>query len=195
MLMISRDPQMCADRCSSGSSLLDGGVPQAMLGEESLHLDQLDVGVLGPAHGPTSNPPVRTGQACRQVCARPGIMSLLRPTTPRNDFAVSRLPKADRPRLSAKQRRHTSATPLCRSRPVPQRRLPDDRARPAPSGASGTATRTGRTQPGPRLGPGRHPLRHAARCRSGVAGWRMRPWAKQSLSECATGISPAFQQL
>jgi hypothetical protein len=55
--------------------------------------------------------------------------------------------------------------------------------------------RTGRRQPGPRLGLGRHLLRHAARCRSGVAGWRMRPWPKQSLSECVTAISPAFQHL
>jgi len=93
---------MCADRCSSGGSLLDGGVPQAMLGDESLHFDQLDVGVLGPVHGSSGNPPLRTGQACGQVCARPGIMSLLRPTAPSNDFAVSRLPKADRPRLIVK---------------------------------------------------------------------------------------------
>jgi hypothetical protein len=73
-----------------------------MLGEESLHFDQLDVGVLGPVHGPTGNPPLRTGQACGQVRTSPGIMSLLRSTTPRNDFAMSRLPKADRPRLIAK---------------------------------------------------------------------------------------------
>ena len=73
-----------------------------MLCEESLHLDQLDVGVLGPVHGSSGNPPVRTGQARGQVGTSPGIMSLLRPTAPRNDFAVSRLPKADRPRLIAK---------------------------------------------------------------------------------------------
>jgi hypothetical protein len=36
--------------------------------------------------------------------------------------------------------------------------------------APGTAMRTGRRQPGPWPGPGRHPLRHEARCRSAVAG-------------------------
>jgi hypothetical protein len=73
-----------------------------MLGVEPLHFDQLDVGVLGSVHGSTGNPPLGTGQACGQVCASPGIMSLLRSTTPGNDFAVSRLPKADRPRLIVK---------------------------------------------------------------------------------------------
>jgi hypothetical protein len=73
-----------------------------MLGEEPLHFDQFDVGVLSSVHGSTGNPPLRTRQACRQVCASPGIMSLLRSATLRNDFAVSRLPKADRPRLIAK---------------------------------------------------------------------------------------------
>lgn len=73
-----------------------------MLGEEPLYFHQLDVGVLGSVHGSAGNPPLRTGQACRHVCTCPGIMSLLRSPTPRNDFAVSRLPKADRPRLIAK---------------------------------------------------------------------------------------------
>jgi hypothetical protein len=73
-----------------------------MLGVEPLHFTQFDVGVFGPVHGSTGNPPLRTGQACGQVCASPGIMSLLRSTTLGNDFAVSRLPKAGSPRLIAK---------------------------------------------------------------------------------------------
>ena len=73
------------------------------------------------------------------------------------------------PRCQA-QRRRTSATPQRQSRRVPQRRLLDDPARPAPSAGWETAGRIGRRQPDLRLGPGRHPLGHVARCRSGVAG-------------------------
>ncbi len=73
-----------------------------MLSVEPLHLDQLDIGVLGPVDGSTGNPPLRTGQTFGQVCASPGIVSLLRSTTLGNDFAVSRLPKPDRPRLIGK---------------------------------------------------------------------------------------------
>jgi hypothetical protein len=73
-----------------------------MLGVEPLHLDELDVGVLGPVRGFTGNPPLRTGQTCGQVCASPGIMSLLRSTALGNDFAVSRFPKPDGSRLIAK---------------------------------------------------------------------------------------------
>ena len=73
-----------------------------MLGAEPLDLDDLDVGVLGAAHGFTGNPPLRTGQACGQVCASPGIMSLLRSTTLGNDFAVSRFPEPGGSRLIAK---------------------------------------------------------------------------------------------
>ena len=73
------------------------------------------------------------------------------------------------PRCQA-QRRRTSATPRRQSRRVAQRRLQDDLARPAPSAGPGTARRIGRRQPDLRLGPGRHPLGHAARCRSAGAG-------------------------
>ncbi len=85
-----------------GRSLLEGGVPQAMPGVELLDLNELDVGVLGPVRGFTGNPPLRTGQTCGQVCASPAIMSLLRSTALGNDFAVSRFPKPDGPRLIAK---------------------------------------------------------------------------------------------
>ena len=85
-----------------GRSLIDGGVPQAMLGVEPLHLDQFNVGVLCPVHGSTGNPPFRTGKTCGQVCASPGIMTLLRSTTLGDNFTVSRLPKPDGPRLVAK---------------------------------------------------------------------------------------------
>jgi hypothetical protein len=85
-----------------------------MLGVEPLHFTQFDVGVFGPVHGSTGNPPLRTGQACGQVCASPGIMSLLRSTTLGNDFAVSRLPKrvapASLPSTTASYQRHTTAS-------------------------------------------------------------------------------------
>ena len=73
-----------------------------MLGIEALDFAQLDVGVLGPVHGSAGHPPLSARQACGQVCASPGSMSLLRLTTLGHDFAVSRLPEPDSPRLVAK---------------------------------------------------------------------------------------------
>jgi hypothetical protein len=68
---------------------------------ETLDFVQLDVGVLGPVHRSASNPPLGTGQACRQVCASPGLMSLPRSTRLGDNFAVSRLPEPDSPSLVA----------------------------------------------------------------------------------------------
>jgi len=73
-----------------------------MLGIEALDFAQLDVGVLGPVHGSAGHPPLSARQACGQVCASPGSMSLLRLTTLGHDFAVSRLPEPDRLPLAAK---------------------------------------------------------------------------------------------
>jgi len=64
-----------------------------MLGVEPLHLGQLDIGILGPVDGSTGNPPLRTGQACRQVCPSPGNMALLRPAALSGDLAVGRTPE------------------------------------------------------------------------------------------------------
>jgi uncharacterized protein with GYD domain len=69
---------------------------------EALDFVQLDLGVLGPVHGPAGHPPLGTGQACGQVGASPGIISLLWPATLGDDFAVGRLPEPDRRRLAAK---------------------------------------------------------------------------------------------
>jgi hypothetical protein len=55
-----------------GSLQVEGGVPHTVVRVETLDFVQLDVGVLGPVHGSASNPPLGTGQACRQVCASPG---------------------------------------------------------------------------------------------------------------------------
>ena len=73
-----------------------------MLGVEPLHLDKFDVGVLGSVHGFTGNPPLRTGQACGQVCASPGIIVVLRSASLSGNFAVGRLPEPDRARVAAK---------------------------------------------------------------------------------------------
>jgi len=69
---------------------------------ETLDFLQLDVGVLGSVHGSAGNPPLGTGQACGQVCASPGLMSLPRSTRLGDNFAVSRLPEPDSPSLVAK---------------------------------------------------------------------------------------------
>jgi hypothetical protein len=55
--------------------------------------------VLGPVHGPAGHPPLGTGQACGQVGASPGIISLPRSAAPGDDFAVGRLPEPGRRRL------------------------------------------------------------------------------------------------
>ena len=73
-----------------------------MVRVETLDFVQLDVGVLGPVYGSAGNPPLGTGQACRQVRASPGLMSLPRSTTLGDNFAVSRLPEPDSPSLVAK---------------------------------------------------------------------------------------------
>jgi hypothetical protein len=72
-----------------------------MLGVEPLDFAQFDVGVLGPGDGLAGDPPLGAGQTCRQVCASSWIMSLLWPTTPGDDFAVSGLPQPDRLSLVA----------------------------------------------------------------------------------------------
>ncbi len=85
-------------RCSQ----VEDGVPHVLLRVEALDFVQLDLGVLGPVHGPAGNPPLSTGQTCGQVCPSPGIVSLLRPATLGDDFAMSGLPEPDSPRLAAK---------------------------------------------------------------------------------------------
>lgn len=85
-----------------GCSQVEGGVPHTVVRIETLDFVQLDVGVLGPVYDPASNPPLGTGQACRQVCASPGLMSLPRSTRLGDNFAVSRLPEPDSPSLVAK---------------------------------------------------------------------------------------------
>jgi len=85
-------------RCSQ----VEDGVPHVLLRVEALDFVQLDLGVLGLVHGSAGNPPLSTGQTCGQVCASPGIISLLRPATPGDDFAMSGLPEQDRPRLAVK---------------------------------------------------------------------------------------------
>jgi hypothetical protein len=72
-----------------------------MLGVEALDLVQLHLGVLGPVHGFACDPPLGAGQACRQICASAGIMSLLWHTRPRDYFTVSWLPQPDRSRFIA----------------------------------------------------------------------------------------------
>ena len=73
-----------------------------MVRVKTLDFVQLDVGVLGLVHGSAGHPPLGTGQACRQVCASPGLMPLLRSTRPGDNFAVSRLPEPDSASLVAK---------------------------------------------------------------------------------------------
>ena len=85
-----------------GCSQLEDGVPHVLLRVEALDFVQLDLCVLGLVHGSAGNPPLSAGQTCGQVCASPGIISLLRPATLGDDFAMSGLPEPDRPRLAAK---------------------------------------------------------------------------------------------
>jgi hypothetical protein len=73
-----------------------------MLGIEALDFVQLDLGVLGPAHGWADHPPLSAGQACGQICASPGIIVLLRPTPLGGNLAMGRVPEPDRARVAAK---------------------------------------------------------------------------------------------
>jgi hypothetical protein len=68
---------------------------------ETLDFVQLDVGVLGPVHGSAGNPPLSARQTSGQVGASSGGISLLRSAGLGDDFAVTRLPQPDTPRLVA----------------------------------------------------------------------------------------------
>lgn len=82
--------------------LAESRVPHAMLRVKAPDFAQFNVGVLGSVHDSAGNPPVSTRQTCRQVCASPGVVSLLRSARLSDDFAVGWLPKPDRRRLVAK---------------------------------------------------------------------------------------------
>jgi len=85
-----------------GCSEVEDGVPHVLPRVEALDFVQLDLGVLGLVYGSAGNPPLSTGQTCGQVCASPGIISLLRSAGLGDDFAVSGLPEPDRLPLAAK---------------------------------------------------------------------------------------------
>jgi hypothetical protein len=85
-----------------GCSQVEDGVPHVLLRVEAPDFVQLDFGVFGPAHDSAGNPPLSTGQTCGQICTSPGIIALVRPAAPGDDFAMSGLPEPGRPRLAAK---------------------------------------------------------------------------------------------
>lgn len=84
-----------------GCSEVEDGVPHVLPRVEALDFVQLDLGVLGLVYGSAGNPPLSTGQTCGQVCASPGIITLLGPPPLGGNFAMSRLPEPDRARPAA----------------------------------------------------------------------------------------------
>ena len=72
-----------------------------MLGVEAFDLVQLDIGVLGLAHGSAGDPPFSARQACGQVRASPWAILLLRPAPLSRNFAMGRLPEPDGFRVAA----------------------------------------------------------------------------------------------
>jgi hypothetical protein len=63
-----------------------------MFGAETPDFIQLDVSILCPRHGGTSDPPVGTGQPGGQIGAGSGLPAPLRAARMRNNFAMRWLP-------------------------------------------------------------------------------------------------------
>jgi hypothetical protein len=153
-----------------GCSSVEDGVPHVLPRIQALDFVQLNLRVLGLVHGSAGNPPLSTGQTRGQICASPGTISLQRPTTLGDDFAMSGLPEPHRLRLAAK---HNGVIPAPHHSIRAARYLSDGyqmtRQNPLPP-----RRRELRCVPdGDNLAPGQDPasiLRHRARCRSAVAG-------------------------
>jgi len=75
--------------------------PETLLGDETLDLIQLDVGVFRLRHGVAGHPPVGAGQSGGQIGSGSGLSMVLGAAGVRNNVAVCRLPQLDQASLFA----------------------------------------------------------------------------------------------